>query len=83
MNTEQQFKEIIMKKYVAVVKNKNNYVVVSSSNNFDDILETCETLSKECNTLFRGQMISEKMAQLDHQYNGASSQAICMKKLVA
>ncbi len=72
-----------MKKYVAVVKNKNDYTVVSSSDNFDDILETCETLSKKHDTLFRGQMISEKMAQLDHQYNGVSSQAICMKKLVA
>lgn len=72
-----------MKKYVAVVKNKNDYTIVSSSDNFDDILETCEALSKKHDTLFMGQMISEKMAQLDHQYNGVSSQAICMKKLVA
>ena len=72
-----------MNKYVAVVKNKNKYTVISSSDSFDDILEKCETLSKKHKTLFRGQMISEKMAQLDHQYNGASGQAICMKKLVA
>ncbi len=72
-----------MEKYVAVIKNKSAYTVLASSDSFDDILETCETLSKKHDTLFRGQMISEKMAQLDHLYNGASSQAICMKKLVA
>jgi ABC-type uncharacterized transport system ATPase subunit len=76
-------KGVEMAKYVAVVKNKNKYTVISSSDNFDDILEACESLSKKHSTLFRGQMISDGMAQLDHQYNGVASQAVCMRKLVA
>jgi hypothetical protein len=72
-----------MKKFVVVTRSGKDYKVLSSSDNFDEILESCEILSKRHKTIFRGQMISDRMAQLDHQYNGIASQAICMKKLVA
>ena len=71
-----------MKKFVAVIKSGNDYKTISSTDSFDEILDICESLSKKYNTLYRGQMISDKMAQLDHEYNGKSSCAVSVKKLV-
>lgn len=71
-----------MNKYIAVIKVGSHYKIVSSSADFDENLESCEILCEKHNPLFRGQIISNKMAQLEHEYNGKSSHAISMKRLI-
>lgn len=71
-----------MKKFVIVIKKGSHFKEIESDTNFEKILERCETLSEEYNPLFRGYMVNDNVAYLEHEYTGKRSQAISMRRLV-